>query len=56
MTDHERLKKLKQYVYDELELSLEQVRRATELKDRERKVNWERRYHTLYGVWLQIID
>lgn len=56
MTDTERLKKLKQYVYDELELSLEQVKRATELKDWDRKDRWNRRYDTLYGVWLRIID
>lgn len=56
MTDAERLKKLKQFVYDELELSLEQVERATELKDWDRKDRWQRRYDTLYGVWLRIID
>lgn len=56
MTDTERLEKLKQYVYDELELSLEQVERATELKDRERKDRWSRRCDTLYGVLLRIID
>lgn len=56
MTDTERLEKVKQFVYDELELSLEQVKRATELRDWERKDRWNRRYDTLYSVWLRIID
>ncbi len=56
MTDTERLEKVKRYVEDELELSSEQVKRAIELKDDERKDRWTRRYDTLYGVYLRIID
>lgn len=56
MSDSERLKKIKQYVFDELKLSNEQIQRATELKDWERKDRWTRRYDALYGVWLRIVD
>jgi len=56
MTDAERINRIERYVRDELELSSEQVKRAEELKDNERKEIWIRRYDVFFGVLLRIID
>lgn len=56
MSDKERIERVERYVRDELDLSREMVGFYRERNDTKRVNHWLRRYDTLYGVLLRIID
>ena len=56
MDDTKKLERVREYVYAEIELCDEQIKRAIETKDKERERRWKFRYDVLYGVWLRLND
>lgn len=56
MKAEEKLEHIKQFLNDELELCDEQMNRAKETKDKDRFIQWQRRYDVLYSVALRIYD